>query len=299
MLDLSWGISGPLAGMLLADHGARVTRIEPPGGDPVRASSPGPGCGSGASGGATLDLADAADRDRLLALVRTADVLLESWAPGVADELGLDYDALAAANPRLVHCSITGYGESGKHADRPAYDALVAARTGQQYESRGVVGGTIGRLSGSEPMLAGYEAPPQCMVGAPRPGPLFGGVPWASLATFYNADPRDQRRPARARGHRAGPARPHVAAPGRARDHRRRVAAGRAARHAELPDVGDRPAAPRRASSRASDGRWTHHWVPLPSFILNAGEQDELVPSETLHVAARRAHAHRHAIPRT
>src|SRR5690606_19844844 len=110
-----------------------------------------------------------------------------TWGPGTAEKLRLTPDVLLAENPRLVHCSITAYGEDGRHADRPGYDALVAARTGHQWESRGVDGGTIGRLSGTGPMLPGYEAPPGCYVGADRPGPLFGGVPWVSLATFYNA----------------------------------------------------------------------------------------------------------------
>ena len=79
-----------------------------------------------------------------------ADVVIESFGPGVAAKLGIDHATLLAANPRLIHCSITGYGETGKHAHRPAYDALVAARTGQQFESRGVVGTTIGRLADAE-----------------------------------------------------------------------------------------------------------------------------------------------------
>ena len=78
--------------------------------------------------------------------------------PGVAAKLGIDHATLLAANPRLIHCSITGYGETGKHAHRPAYDALVAARTGQQFESRGVVGTTIGRLAHAE-ILPGCDAP--------------------------------------------------------------------------------------------------------------------------------------------
>ena len=82
-----------------------------------------------------VDLRDEADRDVFLELARRADVVIESFAPGVAERLGIDHRTLLAANPRLVHCSITGYGESGAHADRPAYDALVAARTGQQFES--------------------------------------------------------------------------------------------------------------------------------------------------------------------
>src|SRR3954464_11952897 len=77
VLDLSWGIAGPMAGMLLADHGARVTRIEPPGGDPFEALS-GSRVWLRGKRRATMDLADAADRDRFLALVKTADVVIES-----------------------------------------------------------------------------------------------------------------------------------------------------------------------------------------------------------------------------
>src|ERR1700746_163353 len=176
VLDLSSGIAGPMTGMLLADHGARVTRIERPGPDPLAALS-GTRVWLRGKRRATLDLRDAADRGVFLALARGADVVIESFEPGVAAKLGIDHATLLAANPRLVHCSITGYGETGKHAHRPAYDALVAARTGQQFESRGAVGTTIGRLSHAE-VMPGLVAPEGCMIGAPRSGPLFSGVPW-------------------------------------------------------------------------------------------------------------------------
>src|SRR5579862_6476819 len=185
VLDLTWGVAGPMTGMLLADHGARVTRIEPPHGDPFAALS-GERVWLRGKRRATLDLRDRADRDVFLGLARRADVVIESFGPGVSEKLGIDHATLLAANTRLVHCSITGYGESGKDAHRPAYDALVAARTGQQFESRGVVGTTIGRLGHAE-ILPGRVAPDGCAIGAPRPGPLFSGVPWISLATFYNA----------------------------------------------------------------------------------------------------------------
>ncbi len=78
-----------------------------------------------------------ADRETFLVLARHADVLIESFAPGVTTRLGIDHATLAALNPRLVYCSITGYGRDNRHAGRPAWDALVAARTGLHWEQRG------------------------------------------------------------------------------------------------------------------------------------------------------------------
>src|SRR3954469_10608321 len=112
VLDLSWGISGPMAAMLLADNGAKVTKIEPPGGDPFRSLS-GYRVWNRGKRSAVLDLTDAEDRERFLTLVATADVVIESFSPGTTTRLGIDYDTLAAANPGLVYCSITGYGEDG------------------------------------------------------------------------------------------------------------------------------------------------------------------------------------------
>jgi crotonobetainyl-CoA:carnitine CoA-transferase CaiB-like acyl-CoA transferase len=279
VLDLSWGIAGPMTGMLLADQGARVTRIEAPGGDPFAALS-GDKVWHRGKRRAVLDLQDDADRDRFLALARRADVVIESWAPGTAARLGVDHETLLAANPRLVHCSITGYGETGRHADRPAYDALVAARTGQQWESRGTIGGTIGRLSGDE-ILPGYEAPPQCMVGADRPGPLFSGVPWVSVATFYNAslaiNAALRAREVTGRGQ-------HVHTSMLQGVLATTLGAWQRVEHADRPAFQSWVIDPRAPKGffKAADGEWTHHWVPLPSFILNAGEMDELKPGPEL-----------------
>jgi crotonobetainyl-CoA:carnitine CoA-transferase CaiB-like acyl-CoA transferase len=279
VLDLSWGIAGPMAGMLLADHGARVTRIEPPGGDPFVGLS-GTRVWLRGKRRATLDLHDDADRDVFLALARRADVVIESFKPGVAERLGVDHRTLLAANPQLVHCSITGYGETGAHAHRPAYDALVAARTGQQFESRGVVGTTIGRLSGN-PILPGYDAPKGCMIGAPRPGPLFSGVPWVSLATFYNASVAINAalvaREITGRGQ-------HVHTSMLQGALATTVGAWQRVEHADREGFNTwifDPRAP-KGFFQGSDGRWTHHWVPLPSFILNAGELDRLAPGPEL-----------------
>src|ERR1700730_16303207 len=111
VIDLSCGIAGPVATMLLADHGAEVTKIEPPEGDPFRSFS-GYRVWSRGERSAGLDLKDAEDVRTFRALVSTADVLVESFSPGTMLRLGLSYEDLRAVNPRLVYCSITGYGES-------------------------------------------------------------------------------------------------------------------------------------------------------------------------------------------
>src|SRR5919109_1370059 len=109
VLDLSWGIAGPMTGMLMADHGADVIKIEPPGGDPYRGQL-GYKVWQRGKRSAVLDLKHKDDKDAFLALAKVADVVIESYTPGVTDKLGVSYAALSKNNPRLVYCSITGYG---------------------------------------------------------------------------------------------------------------------------------------------------------------------------------------------
>src|SRR5579864_6628671 len=97
VLDLSWGIAGPMTTMLLADHGAAVTKIEPPGGDPFR-SQLGYHVWQRGKRSAVLDLRATGDRESFLSLARHADVLVESYSPGVTRRLGIDYDTLQALN---------------------------------------------------------------------------------------------------------------------------------------------------------------------------------------------------------
>ena len=135
VLDLTSGIGGPMATMLLADHGARVTKIEVPGGDPSRAFS-GAQVWHRSKRSAELDLHDGADRARLHALVLGADVLVHGHEADEVAALGLDFATLHEINPRLIVCAITAYGGVAAHAGRPARDALVAAR--QRVEPRAV-----------------------------------------------------------------------------------------------------------------------------------------------------------------
>jgi crotonobetainyl-CoA:carnitine CoA-transferase CaiB-like acyl-CoA transferase len=100
-LDLSWGIAGPMATMLLGDLGADVVKIEPPGGDPFR-SQLGYKTWQRGKRSAILDLKDPADLATFKSLATHADILVESFAPGVTKALGVDYETLRALNPRLI-----------------------------------------------------------------------------------------------------------------------------------------------------------------------------------------------------
>lgn len=268
VLDLSWGVSGPITGMLLADHGASVTRIEPPDGGPLPGIS-GYRVWNRGKRSAVLDLKDDADRQRLIALASTADVFIQSFGPGTADRLGIGYDQLKAANGRLIYCELTGYGPDSPDSGRPAIDALVAARTGHQWEARGTVGGTIGRLSGTPGMMPGLEPPDGCWVGPDREGPLFTGVPWISLATAYIAT-IDINAALLARQHTGRGQRVHASLMHGVLA--TTIAAWQQVEHADTPNFETWVIDPRAPKGffRTSDGRWTHHWVPLPEFILNA-----------------------------
>ena len=139
MLDFSRVLAGPLAAMMLGDLGATVTKVERPGsGDDTRAWGP-PYDERGESTyfqsvnrnktSVALDLADPADRAEALRLALDADVVVENFRPGVMERLGLDCEALAAENPGLIYCSITGFGRGGG-ADLPGYDLLIQALGG-------------------------------------------------------------------------------------------------------------------------------------------------------------------------
>lgn len=138
VLDLSTLLPGPLATLMLADAGADVVKLERPGrGDEMRSYEP--RFGEASANYAVLnrgkrayavDFKDPGQRDRVLALAAEADVVVEQFRPGVADRLGLGYDAVRARNPRVVYCSITGYGPAGPHAGRAGHDLNYLAETG-------------------------------------------------------------------------------------------------------------------------------------------------------------------------
>lgn len=136
ILDLTWGIAGPVAAWLLAEQGADVVKVEPPGGDPYRAH-PGSAVWHRSRRSVELDLRHPSGVDHLLGLVDGADVLIEAHAPAAMTEFGVGPDALLERNPCLVVCSIPAYPRGHRAAGRPGYDALVQARSGQQHEQPG------------------------------------------------------------------------------------------------------------------------------------------------------------------
>ncbi|MBR3372219.1 MAG: CoA transferase [Rhodobacteraceae bacterium] len=142
VLDLSNVLAGPFCGHLLAHLGAEVIKIEPPaGGDLARELGADPDLSARGMGvsflaqnagkkSVALNLKDAQDKARFLRLVRSADVVLENFRPGVMGRLGLGYDTLKAVNPRLIYCAISGFGQSGDWAKNPAYDQIVQGMSG-------------------------------------------------------------------------------------------------------------------------------------------------------------------------
>ena len=141
VVDLTQVMGGPVCTMQLGDLGADVIKVEPPAGDLARSM-----------GGAqlrmrgddnapffalnrnkrsvVLDLTQERDRSIFMALARTADVLVESFRPGVMKRLGVDYDTMSALNPRLIYTSISGFGQTGPYADRPGFDLIAQGMSG-------------------------------------------------------------------------------------------------------------------------------------------------------------------------
>jgi crotonobetainyl-CoA:carnitine CoA-transferase CaiB-like acyl-CoA transferase len=137
VLDLSAYIAGPYGCSLLADQGAEVIKIEPPAGDNLRKypstleSESRAFLGVNRSKrGVVLDLKDPQDLERLLALVRSADVLVHNFRPSVPPRLGIAYDQLREVNPRLIYCAVTGYGDTGPQKDKAGYDQVLQTMTG-------------------------------------------------------------------------------------------------------------------------------------------------------------------------
>ncbi len=174
VLDLA-DEKGAYCGKLLADMGADVVRIEPPGGDATRAIPPFlddlPGAQSSlfflytatSKRGVTLDLTRPPGRDLLLRLAATADVVVESFAPGHLDGLGLGWAVLHRESPRLILTSITGFGQTGPHSGYATSDLVAAAMGGALY------------------VTGEADGPPMALAGSPS---WFGASTYAAVSTM-------------------------------------------------------------------------------------------------------------------
>lgn len=164
VLDLTQNLAGPYCTMLLADLGADVIKVEPPGGDGTRRMGPYTAEDTERAYGGyfasvnrgkrsiVLDLKDDADRATFLRLVPTVDVVVENSRAGVMDRLGIGYEVLAAVNARLVYAAIRGFGDprtgSSPYVDWPAYD-IVAQAMGGLVSTTGSLDGTVAKCGPS------------------------------------------------------------------------------------------------------------------------------------------------------
>ncbi|CAB5301054.1 L-carnitine dehydratase/bile acid-inducible protein F [Burkholderia multivorans] len=138
VLDFTQMMTGPFATMLLGDSGADVLKVEQPDGDPFRRSGETTLHGDGAfflgvnrnKRGIVLDLKTEAGREAARALAAQADVVVENFRPGLTQRAGIDYNSLRELNPRLVYCSISGFGRTGPDRNRPALDMVIQAVSG-------------------------------------------------------------------------------------------------------------------------------------------------------------------------
>ncbi|WP_114560389.1 CaiB/BaiF CoA transferase family protein [Desertihabitans aurantiacus] len=172
VLDCSIAMAGPFAAQRLGDLGADVVKVEPTGGEWQRHAPAGGAVGNRVNvsflslnrnkRSIAVDLKNPEGKELLVELVRGADVFLQNYRPGVAQRLGVDYETLAAINPRLVYVSISGYGEDGPYRDRPGQDLLLQAMSGAMLST--------GR-AGEAPQAAG-----QYLVDAVTASTAFEGV---------------------------------------------------------------------------------------------------------------------------
>jgi len=264
-----------MATMLLSDNGADVVKVEPPGGDPTRNTETGARVWARGKRSIELDVHDAAQREKLLALIDRADVLVENFDLGVTESLGLDWETLRARNPRLVMCSITPYGRHVDFKNRSGIDALVAARTGLHWEQRGWVGTSIGRICGLPVELEDLDIPPGCFDGPDREGPLYPQSRWPSLGASFLAL-TGINAALRARLHT-----------GRGQWVETSLLQGVLVSTAGGWQRPEHPEAdgymcwifdPRGSKGhfQCADGKWIQNWVPNPSFALGVSQGDTI-----------------------
>jgi crotonobetainyl-CoA:carnitine CoA-transferase CaiB-like acyl-CoA transferase len=165
VLDLTQFLPGPMMTVMMADHGARVIKVEPPAGDPAREQAPFEADTSvwfanlnRGKESITLDLKSEPGKARLAELCRHADVFVEGFRPGAMARLGFDYAAVRAIKPDVVYCSISAFGQEGELALHPAHDLAVQALAGFLAVNDGPDGTPVVPGAPSADMAAGLTA---------------------------------------------------------------------------------------------------------------------------------------------
>lgn len=142
MVDFTRGFPGALTTMLLADYGADVVRVESPGGDPL-GKGPAFRVWNRGKRRINLDLRSGEGVDAAIELASRADVVIESWRVGVADQIGVGYGAVRERNPGVIYCSLSSFGEKGPMRGLPGYEGIAAAASGVMTEQAGVRPGPV------------------------------------------------------------------------------------------------------------------------------------------------------------
>lgn len=165
VIDLTQFLPGPMMTVMMADQGARVIKVEPPAGDPVREQAPFEGGHSvwftqlnRGKESVALDLKSDEGKTRLRELIAGADVFVEGFRPGVMKRLGFDYDAVRAVNPRIIYCSISAFGQHGALAHHPAHDMAVQAMAGFLSVNDGPDGTPVVPGTAASDLAAGLTA---------------------------------------------------------------------------------------------------------------------------------------------
>jgi crotonobetainyl-CoA:carnitine CoA-transferase CaiB-like acyl-CoA transferase len=174
VIEAAIAVLGPLAGQVLGDMGAEIIKIETPEGDPMRQIGPARNPGMAAyfltlnrnKKSLVLDLKRQAAREAMLRLAATADVFLHNMRTGAAARLGIDYATIAAANPRIIHASATGYRPGTAYANRAAFDDVIQGESGLAALNGGVANGPDGGPPRYVPMVVCDKVSGHVLAGA-------------------------------------------------------------------------------------------------------------------------------------
>ena len=234
--------------------------------EPRQAPARGSTCATATTVSALLDLAD------------RADVLLESYRPGVTDRLGIDFDTVHARNERLVYASITGYGRGTPDADRPGIEWLVTARAGLQWDQRGWYGTRTDHIMGTDLDASPWDVPVGAEQTGCREGPIFLATPWASIGAALlaingiSAGLYVRRRTGQGQWFETSLVQAAI------------MANTMGWQRVELSHPSyrlwyfDRRAP--KGIFQAGDGRWLHQWAPIDHAFIRANALDAVPPLE-------------------